>query len=65
VRSTPCIKARFMKKGQQMHLWLYSGLLTTPTCFGRLLRPSSGCTGCAENSPDHTTADFTTYRLYF
>jgi hypothetical protein len=27
-----------------MHLWLYTLFLTTPTCFSRLLRPSSGCT---------------------
>ena len=41
--STPCIKISCIKKPTNVLVNYIRCLLTTPTCFGRLLRPSSGC----------------------
>ena len=46
----PCIKASFMKKPTNTLINFIRCLLTTPTCFGRLLRPSSGCTVLNSNT---------------
>jgi hypothetical protein len=44
VCSIPRIKGSFMKKATNALMNYIRCLLITPICFGRLLRPSSGCT---------------------
>jgi hypothetical protein len=51
VCSVPCINSGFVKK-KKTNKCAYDCILTTPTCFGRLLRPYSGNTvsKCTINS---------------
>jgi hypothetical protein len=59
----PCIKGSCMKKPTNAFMNYIRCLLTTPTCFGRLLRPSSVLKGTIKSLCGESVQDLTLYNV--